>query len=345
MAVSSGSRFFAGMKRATTGEMQAFRGQEALPILQPGPSENRTAAANASRRCWRAMLMHYERGTASQVSTGVVKHEHGQAYASQRRDCGDHQGRRRRTVLAQKCRRDRTAVAGGAGMAAPFAAAVSDRRPPEERSTAASGQNLSDDAAWLCEGSRFEWVEREPTSCKLVLVDSRATRARYPFAFRLEVTYSVDDADLKVAFDITNTGDENLPASIGAHPAFNWPLLPGLAKEAYALNFSDEEPAPIRPARRRPDAGKAGTVARFAARRLRSRSGCSTMTRSSSTGWRAVRFAMRPIAGRRSKCPGKGFPNSASGRSRVAPRFSASSPGMVLPARRSSTANSPTSPD
>jgi galactose mutarotase-like enzyme len=79
-----------------------------------------------------------------------------------------------------------------------------------------------------------------------VLTDNEATRARYPFAFRLEVTYSIENADLKVAFDITNTGDENLPASIGAHPAFNWPLLPGLAKESYALNFSDEELAPIR---------------------------------------------------------------------------------------------------
>lgn len=93
---------------------------------------------------------------------------------------------------------------------------------------------------------RFAWVEQGTTSCKLALVDSEATRARYPFAFRLEVTYTIEDAALTVAFDITNTGDENLPASIGAHPAFNWPLLPGLAKEAYALNFSDEEPAPIR---------------------------------------------------------------------------------------------------
>lgn len=93
---------------------------------------------------------------------------------------------------------------------------------------------------------RFEWVEQGPNSCKLALVDSEATRARYPFAFRLEVSYTVDNANLKVAFDITNAGDENLPASIGAHPAFNWPLLPGLAKGAYALNFSHEEPAPIR---------------------------------------------------------------------------------------------------
>jgi galactose mutarotase-like enzyme len=93
---------------------------------------------------------------------------------------------------------------------------------------------------------RFEWVEQGASSCKLVLVDTPATRARYPFTFRLKVTYAVENADLKVAFDITNTGDENLPASIGAHPAFNWPLLPGLAKESYALNFSDDELAPIR---------------------------------------------------------------------------------------------------
>ena len=93
---------------------------------------------------------------------------------------------------------------------------------------------------------RFDWVEREAASCKLVLVDTPETRARYPFAFRLEITYAIEDAGLKVAFDIINSGDEILPASIGAHPAFNWPLLPGLEKESYALTFSDEEPAPIR---------------------------------------------------------------------------------------------------
>ncbi len=93
---------------------------------------------------------------------------------------------------------------------------------------------------------RFEWVERTPSSCSLVLRDSDATRARYPFAFRLVVTYRVQKADLEVTFDIENTGEEILPASIGAHPAFNWPLLPGMAKEAYSLTFSNEEPEPVR---------------------------------------------------------------------------------------------------
>ena len=94
--------------------------------------------------------------------------------------------------------------------------------------------------------SRFEWVECGTTSCRLVLVDSAETRSRYPFAFRFTVTYTLQGADLDVALEIENPGDEMLPASVGGHPAFNWPLLPGLAKEGYSLSFPDEEPAPIR---------------------------------------------------------------------------------------------------
>jgi galactose mutarotase-like enzyme len=93
---------------------------------------------------------------------------------------------------------------------------------------------------------RFEWVERTPTSCSLILGDNAATRAGYPFAFRLMVTYKVQQADLDVTMEVTNAGEEMLPASIGAHPAFNWPLVSGSAKENYALTFSDEEPEPIR---------------------------------------------------------------------------------------------------
>ena len=94
--------------------------------------------------------------------------------------------------------------------------------------------------------SRFEWVERGPDSCRLVLADNSDTRSRYPFAFRFTLTYTLHGADLDVALEIENPGDEMLPASVGGHPAFNWPLLPGTAKESYSLSFSDEETAPIR---------------------------------------------------------------------------------------------------
>src|SRR5262249_19831936 len=91
----------------------------------------------------------------------------------------------------------------------------------------------------LARDRRFAWEERGANSCTLVLVDGGETRARYPFAFRLAVTYAVGDRHLDVTFEITNTGDEVLPASIGAHPAFNWPLSPGTNKHDYRLTFSD----------------------------------------------------------------------------------------------------------
>ena len=92
----------------------------------------------------------------------------------------------------------------------------------------------------------FVWTERGLRSCTLVLTDDADTRSHYPFAFRLAINYSVADGDLSIRFEITNTGDETLPASIGAHPAFNWPLRPDLAKTDHRLTFAEAERAPIR---------------------------------------------------------------------------------------------------
>jgi galactose mutarotase-like enzyme len=93
---------------------------------------------------------------------------------------------------------------------------------------------------------RFEWTEQGSHSCALQLEDSAVTRSRYPFAFRLAVTYTAHANRLDVMFALTNTGDVVLPASMGAHPAFNWPLAAGLPKESYTVAFSNEERAPIR---------------------------------------------------------------------------------------------------
>lgn len=93
---------------------------------------------------------------------------------------------------------------------------------------------------------RFDWVERSASRCVLVLTDSAATRERYPFAFRLVASYVLDEAGLELTLGIANTGEETLPASIGGHPAFNWPLQTGLPKESYALTFAQEESSPVR---------------------------------------------------------------------------------------------------
>jgi galactose mutarotase-like enzyme len=93
---------------------------------------------------------------------------------------------------------------------------------------------------------RFTWVERSTTGCRLVLTDDPETHAMYPFGFRFEVAYALAGATLEVTYTVTNPADTVLPASMGAHPAFRWPLLPGLAKEAYTLTFDAEETEPMR---------------------------------------------------------------------------------------------------
>jgi galactose mutarotase-like enzyme len=93
---------------------------------------------------------------------------------------------------------------------------------------------------------RFAWLSRTSTSCRLVLHDDAETRALYPFAFRFEVSFTLDDDALVNTFTVSNTGREVLPASVGAHPAFIWPLTAELEKSAHVLEFAEAETAPIR---------------------------------------------------------------------------------------------------
>lgn len=90
----------------------------------------------------------------------------------------------------------------------------------------------------------FTWAEREADRCLLVLTDDEHTRAMYPFAFRLELGFRFEGGALIVTYRCTNTGNDTLPVSQGAHPAFRWPLAEGVAKEAHVLTFEADEPAP-----------------------------------------------------------------------------------------------------
>lgn len=93
---------------------------------------------------------------------------------------------------------------------------------------------------------RFEVVRHDATFCLLRLSDDADTRARYPFAFRFEVSYRIAGDTLSIGFAVENPGIEPLPAAMGAHPAFRWPLAGGVAKEAHVLTFEHPEPAPVR---------------------------------------------------------------------------------------------------
>jgi galactose mutarotase-like enzyme len=94
--------------------------------------------------------------------------------------------------------------------------------------------------------STFELVESAATRCIWRLRANDETRARYPFAFRLDVIYVLDGARLTMRAAVANEGAEPMPASFGFHPAFRWPLAPGVAREDHEVRFEKPEPEPIR---------------------------------------------------------------------------------------------------
>jgi galactose mutarotase-like enzyme len=94
--------------------------------------------------------------------------------------------------------------------------------------------------------SPFEVIEATETFCRLRLGSDAATRAQYPFDFRLDVTYRLDEATLEVSASVLNEGPQEMPASFGFHPAFRWPLPYGGAREAHEIRFEASEPDPIR---------------------------------------------------------------------------------------------------
>ncbi len=94
--------------------------------------------------------------------------------------------------------------------------------------------------------STFALVGSDAASCTWRLESSDATRRQYPFEFRLDVTYRIEDATLHMEARVTNTGAAVMPASFGFHPALRWPLPYGKPRAAHEIVFERDEPAPIR---------------------------------------------------------------------------------------------------
>lgn len=75
-----------------------------------------------------------------------------------------------------------------------------------------------------------------------VMEDDEATRAMYPYHFRLEVTYRVDGQRLHADYRITNPGEAGLlPFGLGCHTAYRWPLTEAESPEDCFLRFEKKE--------------------------------------------------------------------------------------------------------
>jgi galactose mutarotase-like enzyme len=92
----------------------------------------------------------------------------------------------------------------------------------------------------------FDVVSHDRSSATLRLTPNETTRAAYPFAFELDLAYALNGQELRIVATIGNHDTRPMPASLGFHPAFRWPLPFDQPREDHFIRFEHDEPAPIR---------------------------------------------------------------------------------------------------
>ncbi len=89
----------------------------------------------------------------------------------------------------------------------------------------------------------FALVRKTEDSLLFSLKSDEETLKVFPFAFELCIRYTLRDAALETRYEVKNTGDRRMYFSIGAHPGFNCPLLPGEDMRDCYLEFETGETA------------------------------------------------------------------------------------------------------
>ncbi len=95
-------------------------------------------------------------------------------------------------------------------------------------------------------GKRFELARSSSSAATFRLSADEDTRRVYPFDFTLDIDFEIDGSTLSLTAAIRNLGDAQMPASLGFHPAFRWPLPYGRSRAAHFIEFAADEPAPVR---------------------------------------------------------------------------------------------------
>ncbi len=75
-----------------------------------------------------------------------------------------------------------------------------------------------------------------------VLSSNEETLEKYPYAFVLKLGYRISGSSVEIIWQVENPSDEELPFSIGGHPAFNCPIDPVKKQTDYQLHFDVEGP-------------------------------------------------------------------------------------------------------
>lgn len=87
----------------------------------------------------------------------------------------------------------------------------------------------------------FELLSETEDEIWFVLNSNEETLKKYPYAFTLKLGYRLLAAGVEVCWQVENPGEEELPFSIGGHPAFNCPIEEGKKQTDYVIKFDKDD--------------------------------------------------------------------------------------------------------
>jgi galactose mutarotase-like enzyme len=85
-------------------------------------------------------------------------------------------------------------------------------------------------------------IEQSTDSITFCKPSDAETLLAYPFKHEVIIKYQLDEDTISITYEVYNYGDQIMPFSIGAHPAFNVPLNPNTKRSDYSLRFNKVEP-------------------------------------------------------------------------------------------------------
>ena len=91
----------------------------------------------------------------------------------------------------------------------------------------------------------FAVVEQGDGFARLRLEADAATRALYPFDFRLDAVYTLDEGALGWALEVSNLGAEPMPYAVGLHPGFRWPLAGSDRPHSFLFERPERSEVPV----------------------------------------------------------------------------------------------------
>ncbi len=93
----------------------------------------------------------------------------------------------------------------------------------------------------FCRNMDFNVIDQKEHQITFELCDSSETLAMYPYAFSLQVTYTLIAKEVTISYVITNKNQKMMPFTFGLHPAFTCPLSKENTIEDTYLVFSNED--------------------------------------------------------------------------------------------------------